>query len=111
MKNDHSEKVNAEAQAEILRMVSEMESSLFTFREDMKTLSWACDQLWHHEFGNINNNENLSRMPIAIIRLTAIASEQLHKKCEDFFPEDLYRFPSDGLAWFEAMADKAAKGA
>ena len=111
MKNDHSDKVNAEAQAEILRMVREMESSLFTFREDMKALSWACDQLWHHEFGCVDNNENLSRTPIAIIRLAAIASEQLHQRYEKFFPEDLYRFPSDGLAWFEAMADKVAKGA
>lgn len=116
MTSDHNEKVNTDmetaskAQSEILRMVRDMESSLFTFREDMNVLAWACDQLWHAEFGRVENNEKLSRMPIAVIRLAAIASEQLHRKSEEFFPAERYRYPADGLAWFEAMADKAAKG-
>lgn len=117
MRNDHSEKVNADiesaskAQAEILRMARDMEASLFTFREDMNVLAWACDQLWHAEFGRVENNENLSRMPIAVIRLAAIASEKLHQKSEGFFPAERYSYPADGLAWFHAMAEKAVKGA
>lgn len=52
------------------------------FHYEMESLAWGAEQLWHSEFRREQDNEFLSRFPVAILRLAALQAEAMHKQSE-----------------------------
>ncbi len=62
---------------------------LYELQHDIKVMAWGCDTLWHSEFRTTDDNEFLSRLPVAILRTLASRTEQLHAAVNDLTRENV----------------------
>lgn len=88
---------------------AKLERELFTFNEDMNVLAWACDALWHYEFGydTKDSNERLSQFPTAVVRMAAVRSQTLVELCKrEVFPGESWM--GDGTAWLNSHEQNPA---
>jgi hypothetical protein len=68
----------------------DLQWTLYDFSEDAKTLAWAAEQLWHHEFrgDSPDRNEGLSRFPVVLTRLISSRLEQISEDANLLYPND-----------------------
>ncbi len=81
---------------------------LWEFKDDLQTISWACEQFWHHEFGydSKDSNERLSRFSVAMLRMVAARSAVLHEAVVRDLMHGTENFRGNGAGWVSAFTQK-----